>query len=153
MIVLEDLHWADNSTLLLLGFIGQKLGDAQILIIGAYRDADLSAWHPLSESLGRLTRERRFQRLALRGLSQLDLADFLRATTEVDPPDGFVEMPNAQTEGNPLFVTEAVRVLEQADELFISLNTVARHISHIFSKIDAANRVEAATCANQRGIV
>ncbi|MFP6652464.1 MAG: hypothetical protein VCA17_09640 [Dehalococcoidia bacterium] len=65
MIVLEDLHWADNSTLLLLGFIGQKLGDAQILIIGAYRDADLSAWHPLSESLGRLTRERRFQRLAL----------------------------------------------------------------------------------------
>ena len=86
-------------------------------------------------------------------MSELDLADFLRATTEVDPPDGFVEMPNAQTEGNPLFVREAVRLLVPASELFISLNTVARHVSHIFSKIDAANRVEAAACANQRGIV
>ena len=85
--------------------------------------------------------------MALRGLSELDLADFLRATTEVDPPDGFVEMPNAQTEGNPLFITEVVRMLEQADELFISLNTVARHVSHIFSKIDAANWVEAAIYA------
>ena len=94
-----------------------------------------------------MTRERRFQGLALRGFSQLDLADFLRAITEVDPPDGFVEMPNAQTEGNPLFLTEAVRMLEQADELFISLNTVARHVSHIFSKIDAANWVEAAIYA------
>ena len=80
-------------------------------------------------------------------MSELDLADFLRATTEVDPPDGFVEMPNAQTEGNPLFETEAVRELEQAEELFLSMHTGARHISHIFSKIDAANRVEAATCA------
>ncbi len=56
-------------------------------------------------------------------------------------------MPHAQTEGNPLFITEVVRMLEQADELFISLNTVARHVSHIFSKIDAANWVEAAIYA------
>ena len=100
-----------------------------------------------------MTRERRFHRLALRSLSLLDLADFLRATTEVDPSDVFIEMPHPQTEGNPLFITEVVRILEQAGELFISLNTVARHVSHIFSKIDAANRVEAATCANQRGNV
>ena len=80
-------------------------------------------------------------------MSQLVLADFLGVTTEVDPPDGFIEMPHAQTEGNPLFITEVVRMLEQADELFISLNTVARHVSHIFSKIDAANWVEAAIYA------
>ena len=42
---------------------------------------------------------------------------------------------------------------EIGEELFISINTVARHVNHIFSKIDASNRAEAATYANQKGIV
>ena len=53
VLVLDDLHWADTSTVLLLRHLVESLGDAEVLVIGAYRDTDLTAAHPLSEAPGR----------------------------------------------------------------------------------------------------
>ena len=69
VLVLDDLHWADQPSLMLLQFVARELGGARLLLIGTYRDVELSRQHPLAEALGELTRERLFQRVLLRGLS------------------------------------------------------------------------------------
>ena len=67
VLVLDDLHWADQPSLMLLQFVARELGGARLLIIGTYRDRELSRQHPLAETLGELTRERLFQRVLCGG--------------------------------------------------------------------------------------
>ena len=117
VLVLDDLHWADQPSLLLLQFVARELGNSRLLLVGTYRDVELSRQHPLAETLGELTRERLFQRVLLRGLSQQDVGRFIEVAAGVDPPSGLVEAVYTQTEGNPLFVTEVVRLLVQEGEL------------------------------------
>ena len=117
VLVLDDLHWADHPSLLLLEFVARELSNARLLIIGTYRDVELSRQHPLSRSLGELTRERLFQRVLLRGLDQEDVGRFIGLASGITPPTGMVEAVHRQTEGNPLFVTEVVRLLVQEGEL------------------------------------
>jgi tetratricopeptide (TPR) repeat protein len=113
VLVLDDLHWADKPSLLLLQFVARELGNGRVLLLGAYRDVELSRQHPLAETLGELTRERLFQRVLLRGLSQEDVGRFIELVAGITPLAGLVEAVYRQTEGNPLFVTEVVRLLVQ----------------------------------------
>ena len=78
VLVLDDLHWADQPSLALLQFVARELSGARVLIIGTYRDMELSRQHPLAEALGELTRERLFQRVLLRGLTQEGVSSFYR---------------------------------------------------------------------------
>ena len=117
VLVLDDLHWADQPSLMLLQFVARELGGARLLIIGTYRDMELSRQHPLAETLGELTRERLFQRVLLRGLTQEDVGRFIELAAGVTPPSALVTSVYTQTEGNPLFVTEVVRLLVQEGEL------------------------------------
>ena len=54
MLVLDDLHWADRSSLLLLEFLAQEMGNSPLWLIGAHRDVELSRAHPLIPTLLRL---------------------------------------------------------------------------------------------------
>ena len=117
VLVLDDLHWADQPSLMLLQFVARELGGARLLLIGTYRDVELSRQHPLAEALGELTRERLFQRVLLRGLTQEDVGRFIEMAAGVTPPSALVTSVCTQTEGNPLFVTEIVRLLVQEGEL------------------------------------
>ena len=117
VLVLDNLHWADKPSLLMLEYLAQESSDSHLMVIGTYRDVDLSRQHPLSETLGELSRARGFQRIPLRGMTQDEVARFIEASTEIQPPDAFVEIVHSHTEGNPLFVTELVRMLEQEGEL------------------------------------
>ncbi|MEE9234489.1 MAG: AAA family ATPase, partial [Candidatus Acidoferrales bacterium] len=117
VLVLDDLHWADHPSLLLLEFVARELAGSRLLVIGTYRDMELSRRHPLSLTLGELNRERLFQRVLLRGLAQEDVGRFIDLVSGIAPPRGMVEAVHRQTEGNPLFVTEVVRLLVQEGEL------------------------------------
>ncbi|MCI0800329.1 MAG: AAA family ATPase, partial [Chloroflexi bacterium] len=117
VLVLDDLHWADHPSLLLLEFVARELSGSRLLLVGTYRDMELSRRHPLSLTLGELTRERLFQRVLLRGLSQEDVGRFIELVSGFAPPRGMVEAVHRQTEGNPLFVTEVVRLLVQEGEV------------------------------------
>jgi predicted ATPase len=107
------LHWADNATLALLEFVAQELAGCRLLLVGTYRDADLSRRHPLSQILGELTKDRLFQRVLLRSLSREDVGRFIELAAGITTPTGLVDAVYRQTEGNPLFVTEVVRLLLQ----------------------------------------
>jgi len=125
VVILEDLHWADRPSLTLLEFITRELQGARILAIGTYRDMEVNRRHPLSVTLGELTRERLFERVLLRGLQRSDVARFVEVASGFAPPDALVDAVFTQTEGNPLFVTEVVRLLVQ-EGLLTSESTAGR---------------------------
>jgi class 3 adenylate cyclase len=111
VLVLDDLHWADKPSLLLLQFLAREMRGARLLVIGTYRDVDLRRQHPLSQTLGELNREQLSQRIVLRGLHQNDVARFIEVTAGLKPPAALVDAVYKETEGNPFFVNEVVRLL------------------------------------------
>jgi DNA-binding CsgD family transcriptional regulator/RecA/RadA recombinase len=120
LLVLDDLHWADKPSLLLLQFLAGQLEGSCILVVGCYRDVELSRQHPLSEALAQLSRESAgggFQRVLMRGLSPEDTGHFIEATAGVRPPPRLVEAIYAHTEGNPFLMAEVVRLLSERREL------------------------------------
>jgi predicted ATPase len=117
VLVLDNLHGAGKPSLLLLEFLAHELGGSRLLIIGTYRDLGLTRQHPLSEALGELTRERLFQRFLLHGLAPDDVSSYVEGVTGMTPPPGLVAALHGQTEGNPLFITEVVRLLAEEGQL------------------------------------
>lgn len=111
VIILDDLHWADKPSLLLLQFLAREVKDACILVIGTYRDIDLGRQHPLSQTLGELSRQGLTARIVLRGLTEQDVARFIEMTTGIEPTEQLVRTVYQQTEGNPFFLSEIVRLL------------------------------------------
>jgi tetratricopeptide (TPR) repeat protein len=116
VLILDDLHWSDKPSLLLLEFLARELASSRILLVGTYRDMELNRRHPLSVTLGDLTRERLFERVLLRGLVRGDVSSFIEIAAGVIPPRGLIDAVYTQTEGNPLFITETVRLLIQEKE-------------------------------------
>ena len=117
LLVLDDLHWADQPSLLLLQFLARQLADSSILVVGCYRDVELSRRHPLSDALAQLSRQQGFQRQLLRGLNRDETARLIEGIGAVPPSQSLVETVYAHTEGNPYFMTEVVRLLAQEEEL------------------------------------
>ncbi|HLF04058.1 MAG TPA: AAA family ATPase, partial [Dehalococcoidia bacterium] len=113
MLVLDDLQWADKPSLLLLQFLARQMEDSRLLVVGCYRDVDLSRQHPLSETLAQLSREPIFQRVPLPGLSREDTQPFIQATAGIQPPPRLVETIYQRTDGNPFFMAEVVRLLSE----------------------------------------
>jgi len=111
VLVLDDLHWADKPSLVLLQFLARELRGARLLVLCTYRDVELRRQHPLSQTLGELAREGLSQRILLRGLTERDVARFIEITAGVTPPHALVEAVYRETEGNPFFVNEIVRLL------------------------------------------
>jgi tetratricopeptide (TPR) repeat protein len=111
VVILDDLHWADKPSLLLLQFLARELKDASILVIGTYRDMELGRQHPLSQTLGELSRQGLSARIVLRGLAEQDVARFIEMTTGIEPTEKLVRTVFQQTEGNPFFLSEIVRLL------------------------------------------
>lgn len=115
VIVLDDLHRADGPSLLLLEFLGSALREDRVLLLGTCRDTDAGPDDLLAEVLGMLGRQRHFQRISLQGLRREDVAACVEAMTGVRAPPAFTAGLFERTAGNPLFVTEIVRHLSQAD--------------------------------------
>ena len=111
VLVLDDLHWGDKPSLLLLQFLARELRGSRLLVLGTYRDVELRRQHPLSQTLGELGREGLSHRIILRGLSENDVARFVEITSGAKPPQALVDAVFRETEGNPFFVNEVVRLL------------------------------------------
>jgi DNA-binding CsgD family transcriptional regulator len=112
LLALDDLHWADQSTLLLLHHLARRLGGSPLLLLGAYRTVDLDRTHPLSAMLAELSRERLYQRQLLAPLSAVDVRELMRALQGRPPAPEVVEAIYRETEGNAFFVEEVVRQLQ-----------------------------------------
>ncbi len=113
MLVLDNLHWADKPSLRLLEVLAHELAQSSLLVVGTYRDVELSRRHPLSDTLGELGREGLFERVPLKGLSREEAYSFMAQVAGAEIPPGLSRAVHAQTEGNPFFLTEVARLLVQ----------------------------------------
>src|SRR5439155_272658 len=100
MVVLDDMHWADKPSLLLLQFLAKELRGSRLMVLGTYRDVELRRQHPLAQTLGELNRENLSQRVLLRGLTENDLRRFVEVTAGTSPPDTLVKAVYKETEGS-----------------------------------------------------
>jgi predicted ATPase len=110
LLTLDDLHWADTPSLLLLQFLARELRNARLLVIGAYRDPVLNRQHPLLQTVGELVRTPGSQSLPLQGLSEQEVAQFIGGRG-LQPAETLVSAIYKETEGNPFFLTEVVHLL------------------------------------------
>ncbi|MET3441859.1 DNA-binding CsgD family transcriptional regulator [Variovorax paradoxus] len=113
LLILDNLHWADASSLRLLAFIAQDVGESRILLLGSYREAGLSRQHPLASTLAELLNTRQFSRLPLQGLSLDEAERMVAAASAVTPPPAVIATMHRRTEGNPLYLVETLRFLRQ----------------------------------------
>jgi DNA-binding CsgD family transcriptional regulator/tetratricopeptide (TPR) repeat protein len=102
VVVVEDIHWADEATVDMLRFVGRRTKNASVLVIATYRDEDLGAGDPLRAALGELARQRSVRRVELAPLSA-------GAVRQLAGPAGLdaVELYRL-TGGNPFFVTAVI---------------------------------------------
>ena len=103
VLVIEDVHWADEATLDLLRYLGRRLRDVGVLLIATYRNDGLAIGDPLQVALGDLASERSTRRICLEPLS-LDAVRTLAGGSGV----GSAEL-HQLTGGNPFYVTEVLR--------------------------------------------
>ena len=116
-VLVDDLHWADESTLLLLQHIAQHLPQMPVLIIGTYRDVDLEVQRPFAKMLETLTRQRQAHKIALSRLPEARVAEMLASRGGPDPPAALVRAVYRETEGNPFFVEEVFQHLDEEGRL------------------------------------
>jgi class 3 adenylate cyclase/tetratricopeptide (TPR) repeat protein len=111
VLLLDDLHWADRPTLHLLQHLLQSPAPSPMLVLGTYRDAELSRSHPLIEALASLRRGRGFERLGLGGLDRNAVATLIHALAGGEASEALVSAVHTETEGNAFFLGEVVRHL------------------------------------------
>lgn len=111
LLVLDDVHAADEPSLLLLQFLARMLGDAPLVVLATYRDTETGPGHPLGGMPAELSRESVVRRLWLGGLERGEVGQYVKLAAGRAVPERVVSALHERTEGNPLFVTELVRLL------------------------------------------
>ena len=117
VMALEDLHWADASTTQLLESLARRVGRAALLVIGTYRDVDLSREDPFARGVEQLSRMPFVSRITLKRLSAAEVACMLRGLSGQDAPEQLARLIYAETEGVPFFVEEVYRHLAEEHRL------------------------------------
>jgi len=115
LLVLEDLHWADESTLIWLHTLGRRLDESRILVLATYRSQDRAPDHPLAKLTFKLTRNGSAAQLRLSRLSPPALAHWMQGIS-----DTTIEKIHKHTEGNPFFILETQRALLEKHYLHLN---------------------------------
>ncbi len=114
LVILDDLQWADESSLLLLHYLARGVHKEPLLLLGAYRDTDVNEKHPLIPVLTELNRERLLQSVQLKRMSFDDVSDMIKRILEQDDiPRKFCELIYDKTRGNPFFAEEVIKSLKE----------------------------------------
>lgn len=117
ILVLDDVHWADKPSLLLLRHVLRAAAPMRLLVLATYRDTDLDRTHPLADVLADLRREPGVARLDLTGLDEFEVTELMAATAghDLDEPGiGLAHAVQHETQGNPFFVGEVLRHLAES---------------------------------------
>ena len=108
LIVIDDLHDADQPSLQMLRFVARETKHERILVVGTYRDTEVRQSPELGKLIGDLIREGRTVSIA--GLSQAEVGEFIERSSAKKATDKLVEDLYHATDGNPLFVDGVVRL-------------------------------------------
>ncbi len=116
---LDDLHWADGSSLEMLRHLAKNTRSRRVLVLATYRDVEVGRQHPLEETLLDLTREGLVERIPIRRLDQTGTAALISATFgEQAVSEEFADLVFQHTEGNPFFTQEVLRAMVERGDVF-----------------------------------
>jgi len=115
LLVLDDMHWADAPSVLLLELLARALAQSSLMVIVTYRDRELPSGHPLRIHLADLVRSGETTEIQVLGLMQADVATMFRALTGFEPEARVVHRLLSQTAGNPFFLTELAKTFEREE--------------------------------------
>ena len=119
LLILDDLHWADQSSLELLRHLGRCLPSMALLVIGTYRDVELEQGHPLLEVVRDLSRHPTYHHFPLDRLDQEGVGQVLANIWEQPVPEALTGKIYQHTGGNPFYVEQVAQGL--ADDGLITL--------------------------------
>ncbi|MGA9306592.1 MAG: AAA family ATPase, partial [Candidatus Sulfotelmatobacter sp.] len=134
LLLIEDLHWADEGTMALITHVARAVRKLPVMIMGTFRDNELSAPGPLAQALDSFTRLHLLERITLRGLSQNAVFDMIRTLSGQEPPASLVDAIYSGTEGNPFFIEELYKHLNERGRLSDPSGTLTRSF-----KLDATD--------------
>jgi tetratricopeptide (TPR) repeat protein len=121
ILVFDDLQWADPGSLQLLSHLTGSDQASRLLVLGAFRDTELSNAHPLFGALAGLHRHRRATRVELSGLDDAEVLELVetRAGHQLDDAGaGLAQALYRETDGNPFFVGEVLRHLVETSAIY-----------------------------------
>ncbi len=116
VLFLDDLHWADQPSLLLLRHLARSARDAPLMILGTFRPVEASDEHPLAEALAELRRSRTVELVSLSGLGEGEVGELIAGRTGRRAPPGFVRRVADRSEGNPFFIEELLHEVGVASD-------------------------------------
>jgi DNA-binding SARP family transcriptional activator len=116
VLVLDDLHAADKPSLLLLEFLVRSLREARLVVVGVYRDTEPRT-EKLTTAVAEVRREPVTRTVRLGGLDVGEVARVIELIAGAAPRDELANAIHRETEGNPLFVGELVRLLASEGRL------------------------------------
>ena len=117
LILLDDLQWADDETVLLLRDLAERLGGSRVVILGTYWESDLDSTRPFTTAASRLLRRRRAQRIVLGRLSDRDVEKMVAAMGDSPLTPVQVIGIQAATEGNPLFIEHSYLYMAESETM------------------------------------
>jgi serine/threonine protein kinase/tetratricopeptide (TPR) repeat protein len=119
VLLLEDLHWADPSSVDLLRHICQRIGGHRLLIAGTFRPEDIErSNHPLKSYKAEMQAHHLCEEIALGSLGREHIAEYLNATfTPNDFPPELASLIHDKTEGHPLFATNLLQYLGERGDI------------------------------------
>jgi len=126
---LDDIHWADSSTLWLLAHLFRNLKEDRVLFLGCYRETELDRAHPLSNALVDWNRERLTTRISLKRFGADETRAQLAALLGQDVSGEFSALVHRETDGNPFFVEEVLKALIEQGSIFRNAEKWERHDS------------------------
>jgi tetratricopeptide (TPR) repeat protein/transcriptional regulator with XRE-family HTH domain len=118
-LLLDDLHWADESTLKLFQHLARHLHAEAFLLVGSYRDTEVTQQHPLERALRDLLRDGLLQEIMVRRLNRENtaaLATSMLGGAAVS--DQLAELLHRYTDGNPFFTLEVIRGMVERGDVF-----------------------------------
>ena len=151
LLVVEDVHWADQSTRDLLGFILARLRDQRVAVIVSYRSDDLHRRHPLRRTVAEWSRLPRVERLHLPPLDQDEVRALIRSLNAEPMSEPDVRRIIDRSEGNAFFTEELVAAAidcantnmipaELADLLLVRLDRLSDDARHVIRVAAVAGR-------------
>src|SRR5438477_916115 len=117
LVVLDDLQWADDATVVLLRDLAERVNGSRMVVLGTYWDSELDSGRPFSTAVSRLVKRRRAQRIPLGRLTDHDVERILAGLAEAPLDPVQLTGIQAATEGNPLFVEHSLLYLAESESL------------------------------------
>jgi DNA-binding winged helix-turn-helix (wHTH) protein/predicted ATPase len=118
LMILDDLHWADESTLSLLEHLSQRIALLPLMVVATYRDAESNVSNAFGRTLENLSRSRVAGSFRLKRLSEEGVGLMLASLSGQTPPPAIVTEFYGETGGNPFFVGEMFRHLGEEGRLY-----------------------------------